>query len=54
MKPLMILLALMLCACEDERPPTPTADQSDQLNEAEDLLNGTASGETPANGDIAP
>ena len=27
-----------LAACGDDRPPAPTAEQSDQLNEAEDLL----------------
>jgi hypothetical protein len=30
---------LLLAACGDDRPPVPTAEQSDQLNEAEELLN---------------
>ena len=35
-------LMLLLAACRDQRPPAPTAKQSDQLNEAENLLNGEA------------
>ena len=33
---------LLLAACRDERPPAPTAEQSDQLNDAENLLNAEA------------
>jgi hypothetical protein len=33
---------LLLAACRDDRPPAPTAEQSDQLNEAENLLNQQA------------
>jgi hypothetical protein len=43
--PLIILLAL--AACQDKRPPTPTQDQSDQLNEADSMLNGLANEEGP-------
>jgi hypothetical protein len=40
------LCALVLVAsCRDHRPPTPTAGQSAQLNEAEDMLNGMANNE---------
>jgi len=35
-------LALLLAACGDERPPAPTAEQSDQLNEAEAMLDAEA------------
>jgi hypothetical protein len=31
-----------LTACEDERPPAPTAEEAGQLNEAEELLNEQA------------
>src|ERR1700741_1147805 len=30
---------LVIAACRDERPPAPTPEQSDQLNQAEDMLN---------------
>jgi hypothetical protein len=33
---------LLLAACSDDRPPAPTPEQSDQLNEAENLLNQQA------------
>jgi hypothetical protein len=36
---------LLTAACRDEQPPAPTAQQSDQLNEAEDLLNSVAQNE---------
>ena len=39
---LALLASLLLPACGDERPPAPTSEQSDQLNEAEDLLDAEA------------
>ncbi len=36
---------LLLAACGDDRPPAPTAEQSDQLNQAEELLNQQAASE---------
>jgi hypothetical protein len=39
------VLLLSACACRDERPPAPTAEQSNQLNEAEDMLNSLAANE---------
>ena len=36
---------LLLAACSDDRPPAPTAEQSDQLNQAEELLNQQAANE---------
>ena len=36
---------LLLTACRDGRPPAPTAEQSQQLNEAEDLLDNMAANE---------
>ena len=32
----------LLAACRDERPPAPTAEESDQLNDAENLLDAEA------------
>ena len=33
------LALLLLAACGDDRPPAPTPEESEQLNEAEELLN---------------
>ena len=45
MKAMLAMLVLTLSACRDERPPAPTAEQSAQLNEAEELLNQQAAKE---------
>ena len=45
MKWLLFCVLLLLCACRDQRPPQPTAEQSDQLNDAESMLNGMAQSE---------
>jgi hypothetical protein len=43
MTKLSILLPLMLLtACDRDHPPAPTSEQSDQLNETEELLNEAA------------
>jgi hypothetical protein len=52
MKTVWIALALVLAGCGEQRPPAPTAEQNDQLNEAENMLNeeGTAREDTaPSN-----
>jgi len=41
---LLIGLAFV-AACRDNKPPEPTAAESRQLNEAEDMLNGLAQNE---------
>ena len=45
MKRIFLTATLLLVACSDSRPPAPTAEESDQLNEAEDLLNEQAESE---------
>jgi hypothetical protein len=48
MKLLLLATALaLLSACKNDRPPAPTADQSDQLNEADSMLNDLANEEGP-------
>jgi hypothetical protein len=42
MRTILLSLALALSACGDDRPPGPTAEQSDQLNAAEEMLNAEA------------
>jgi hypothetical protein len=45
-KKLLILCALLLVlACHERRPPAPTPEQSRELNDADDMLNGMASNE---------
>ena len=34
-----LLSLMLLAACRDAQPPLPTSEQSDQLNEAEAMLN---------------
>jgi len=36
---------LLAAACHRHEPPAPTPEQSDQLNQAEDMLNGMAQNE---------
>jgi hypothetical protein len=49
MTKLVFQVALLLCvaACHERRPPAPTAEQSDQLNEADEMLNDLANEEGP-------
>jgi len=42
---ILLPLGLLLCACHKEAPPAPTAEQSDQLNDTEDMLNSLAANE---------
>ena len=46
---------LLAAACKDQQPPAPTAEQSQQLNEAEDMLNHMANNEEgPADRSAGP
>jgi hypothetical protein len=45
-KKLCLLIGLAaIAACGDGRPPSPTAEESEQLNEVEELLNAEAAKE---------
>jgi hypothetical protein len=55
MKQLVVCVFLLTIACRDQRPPEPTAEQSEQLNEAEDMLNDMANNEEgPADRSAGP
>jgi hypothetical protein len=41
----LFVFLLLLSACRDQRPPEPSAKQSAQLNETEDMLNDLAANE---------
>jgi hypothetical protein len=52
---LVLLSLLLLCACRERRPPAPTAEESEQLNDAENMLDATANNEEgPANRSAGP
>ena len=40
-----VLLLLLAGACREQRPPAPTAEQANQLNDAEAMLNDLATNE---------
>jgi len=47
MKAVIFSAVLILAGCRDQRPSAPTAEQSDQLNEADSMLNNLANEEGP-------
>ena len=54
MRIFVLIGLLMASACRDRHPPTPTEEQSAQLNEAEDMLNDAANEEGPADRSTGP
>ncbi|HET8749461.1 MAG TPA: hypothetical protein VFM42_01835 [Sphingomicrobium sp.] len=48
MRLLVLSALLLLAACHDRRPPAPTAEQSEQLNDTEDMLNQVAADQNRA------
>jgi hypothetical protein len=54
-KRLACLVPLLLAACHDHAPPAPSAEQSNQLNDAETMLNDMARNEEgPADRSAGP
>jgi hypothetical protein len=48
-------MPLLLTACHERRPPAPSAEQSEQLNDAEGMLNDMAANEEgPADRSAGP
>ena len=45
---LMVLAALLAAGCDRDRPPAPTSEQSNQLDDAEAMLNELAANEEGA------
>ena len=55
MKQTILAATMILTACRNDRPPTPTGEESAQLNEAEDILNAMAENEEgPADRSASP
>jgi len=44
-KNVSVCVLLLLAACHERRPPAPTAQQSEQLNDAENMLNAISKNE---------
>ena len=47
-------MLLLVAACRSEKPPGPTAEQSAQLNDAENLLDAAANEEGPTDRSAGP
>jgi hypothetical protein len=45
MKQIFVCALLLLAGCRDQKPPAPSTEQSQQLNDAEDMLNNVAQNE---------
>jgi hypothetical protein len=50
----LILSLLLLCSCREQRPASPTAEESAQLNEMENSLNAMGNEEGPADRSTGP
>lgn len=47
MKQAVLAIVLVLGACREQRPPGPTAEEADQLNEAEKMLDNASNQKGP-------
>ena len=55
MKLIIMLVALLLTACDrEEKPQPPTAAEAERLNDAEEMLNDLANEEGAASEEAAP
>lgn len=54
MKKHIVCALLTLASCHDKRPPQPSEEQSQQLNDAEDMLNDMAQNEEWAQNEEGP
>ena len=54
MRALALVAFLLLSGCGDDRPPAPTAEQSEQLNAVESELDALANEEGPADRSAGP
>ncbi|MFL6764447.1 MAG: hypothetical protein ACJ8FO_04545 [Sphingomicrobium sp.] len=50
----LLLVGAGAGACHENRPPAPSPEQNQQLNEAEDMLNAMANEEGPADRSTGP
>jgi hypothetical protein len=53
-KKLIACALLIVAACHDRRPPAPTAEQSGELNDADQMLDNLANEEGPADRSTGP
>lgn len=54
MRTLGLAALLILAGCRDESPPKPSAEQADQLNDADSMLDNLANEEGPENRSPGP
>ena len=45
MRVVLLALVMLATACREQRPPAPTAEESNQLNDAEGMLNDVGTNE---------
>jgi len=45
MRVVLLALVMLATACREQRPPAPTAEESNQLNDAEAMLNDVGTNE---------
>jgi hypothetical protein len=54
MRPIFLAALLLVPGCSDDKPAAPTAAESDQLNEADSMLDSLANEEGPADRSTGP